>query len=108
VEGAIASRLNQPRRMRAAFTQALDRDPRNWYATLELAALDALEGDTTASLERLDRVAELNPRESLTEEVRQGLLSGNPVTLAELDANFLERYCRVHGQELGPSGCETP
>jgi O-Antigen ligase len=108
VEGAIASRLNQPRRMRAAFTQALDRDPRNWYATLELAALDAVEGDTAASLERLDRVAELNPRESLTEEIRQGLLSGNPVTLAELDSNFLERYCRVHGEVLGPKGCETP
>jgi hypothetical protein len=108
VEGAIASRLGQERRMRAAFNEALARDPRNWYAILELAALDALQGEAPAAIERLDRVAELNPREPLTEEIREGLLSGSPVTLEELDNNFLERYCRVHGQELGPNGCETP
>jgi O-Antigen ligase len=108
VEGAIASRLGQPQRMRTAFEDALERDPRNWYATLELAALDALEGDRAASLERLDRVAELNPREPVTDEVRRGVLDGRPVTLEELDDVFLERYCRVHGQELGPDGCVTP
>jgi O-antigen ligase len=108
VEGAIASRLGERRRMRAAFEQALDRDPRNWYATLELAALDAVEGNAQASLDRLDRVAELNPREPVTDEIRRGVLKGRPVTLEELDDIFLERYCRVHGQELGPDGCVTP
>jgi hypothetical protein len=108
VEGAIASRLGEPRRMRVAFEEALDRDPRNWYANLELAALDALEGDAPASVQRLDRVVELNPREPLTEAIREGLLSGQPVTFEELDNSFLARYCRVHGQELGPNGCETP
>jgi hypothetical protein len=108
VEGEIASRLDQPDRMRSAFNRALERDSRNWYATLELAALDALEGDRAASLERLERVAELNPRETLTDEVRRGLLKNRPVTLAELDDTFLERYCLIHGQELGPNGCESP
>jgi O-Antigen ligase len=108
VEGAIASRLGDRERMRVAFEEALERDPRNWYATLELAALDAIEGDRPASLERLDRVSELNPREPVTEEVRQRLLSGSPLALKRLDDIFLERYCLVHGQVLGPSGCETP
>lgn len=108
VEGAIASRLGQQRRMRIAFNEALERDPRNWYAILELAALDALQGDVPAAMEGLDQVAELNPREPVIEQVRQGLLSGRPVALEELDDIFLERYCRVHGQVLGPDGCETP
>ena len=61
VEGAIASRLGQLRRMRIAFERALDRDPDSWYATLELAALDAIQGDRKSALDGLARVAELNP-----------------------------------------------
>ncbi|MGH2983591.1 MAG: O-antigen ligase family protein [Solirubrobacterales bacterium] len=107
VEGAIASRLDQPRRMRIAFDRALDRDPDNWYATLELAALDAIEGDSQSALERLQRVSELNPREPVTDQVRQGVLSGPPVSLETLDAIFLERYCRRLGRDPGPDGCEA-
>jgi O-antigen ligase len=108
VEGAIAVKLGDQERARVAYERALERDPRNWYASLELAALAALGGDTAASLERLDRVAELNPREPVTEQIRRGVLSGSPVSLGKLDDIFLERYCRVHGQVLGPDGCETP
>jgi O-antigen ligase len=107
VEGAIASRLDQPRRMRIAFDRALDRDPDNWFATLELAALDAIEGDPQSALERLQRVSELNPREPVTDQVRQGLLSGRPVSLETLDAIFLERYCQRLGREVGPGGCTS-
>lgn len=107
IEGAIASRLDQPRRMRIAFDRALDRDPDNWYATLELAALDAIEGDNQSALERLQRVSALNPREPVTDQVRQGLLSGRPVSLETLDAIFLERYCQRLGREVGPGGCTS-
>jgi hypothetical protein len=107
VKGAIASRLGQSGQMRVAFERALERDPRNWYAALELAALDAIEGDRQGSLERLDRVAELNPQEELTNRVREGLLSDQPVSLQALDADFIERYCRRLGREVGPNGC-TP
>jgi tetratricopeptide (TPR) repeat protein len=107
VAGAIASRLDQPRRMRIAFDRALDRDPDNWYATLELAALDAIEGQTLSALKRLQRVSELNPREPVTDQVRQGLLSGRPVSLEALDALFLERYCQRLGREVGPGGCTS-
>jgi hypothetical protein len=93
--------------MRIAFDRALDRDPDNWYATLELAALDAIEGETLSALERLQRVSELNPREPVTGQVRQGLLSDRPVSLETLDAIFLERYCHRLGREVGPDGC-TP
>ncbi len=105
VEGGIASKLNQPDRMREAFSNALERDPNNWYANLELATLDAVQGHRRAALDRLRRVAELNPREPLTARVRQGLLSGHPISTGELDAAFLERYCSVLGRDVGPTGC---
>jgi O-antigen ligase len=107
VAGAIASRLDQPRRMRIAFDRALDRNPDNWYATLELAALDAIQGDRQSALDRLARVAELNPREPMTDRVRQDLLSGHPTSLQTLDATFLERYCERLGREVGPHGCTS-
>lgn len=107
VEGAIAAQLGQRRRMRSAFEHALQRDPRNWYATLELATLDSVEGDKQEALERLDRVAQLNPREPLTSLVRQGVLSGRPVTIEALDAAFLERYCAVLSRRVGPDGTCT-
>jgi lipopolysaccharide biosynthesis regulator YciM len=93
--------------MRSAFEHALQRDPRNWYATLELATLDSVEGDKQEALERLDRVAQLNPREPLTSLVRQGVLSGRPVTIEALDAAFLERYCAVLSRRVGPDGTCT-
>jgi O-Antigen ligase len=105
VKGGIASRLDQPRVMRDAFSEALKRDPNNWYATLELATLDAVDGDRQAALDRLRRVAELNPREPLTARVRQGLLSNHPLSPQKLDAVFLERYCAVLGRQVGPGGC---
>jgi hypothetical protein len=104
VAGAIASQLGQPRRIRSSFDRALERDPRNWYATLELAALDGIEGNTQSALHRLDRVAELNPREPMTATVRQGVVSGHPVTLQALDAAFVGRYCQRLGRNPNPNG----
>ena len=107
VQGSIAARLGEDRRVRSSFEQALERDPHNWYAEIELAALDGVEGHKQSALARLDRVAALNPREPLTATVRQGVISGKPVTLDQLETDFLARYCRVLGREAGPNGCQT-
>ncbi|MDX6605688.1 MAG: hypothetical protein QOD14_228 [Solirubrobacterales bacterium] len=107
VQGAIAAKLGENRRVRSSFERALERDPRNWYAEIELATLDGVEGNKQSALARLDRVAALNPRESLTATVRQGVLSGKPVTLDQLDTDFLERYCQRLGRVAGPNGCQT-
>jgi hypothetical protein len=107
VEGAIAAQLGDRPRMRSSFDRALERDPRNWYATLELAALDALEGDRRAALAGLARVSELNPDEEATELVRRGTIAGRPVSLEHLQALFLERYCARLGRVPDPEGCRT-
>jgi len=104
VAGAISAQLGERRRMRSSFDRALERDPRNWYATLELAALDALEGDPAAAQRGLDRVAELNPREPLTAQVRQGVLSGRPISLEALDRAFFARYCQRLGRAPAADG----
>ena len=103
----IAARLGQNQQVRFSFDRALERDPRNWYAELELAALEGMEGNRQAALARLDRVASLNPREPLTATVRRGVLSGKPVTLRGLDSEFVSRYCQTLGRRAGPNGCET-
>ena len=107
VAGSIASRLGEDQRVRSSFERALERDPRNWYAELELATLDGIQGRKNSALARLNRVAELNPRETLTATVRHGVLTGHPVGLQRLDAEFLYRYCQVLGRAVGPNGCRT-
>ena len=107
VEGVIALRLNESRRVRSSFDRALERDPNNWYAELQLAALDGMEGRKPEALARLNRVAVLNPREPLTATVRQGVLTGKPVTLHQLDQEFVYRYCHILGRQVGPNGCQT-
>jgi hypothetical protein len=104
VQGEIASQLGEHRRMRSSFDRALERDPRNWYATLELATLDGVEGRRDQALARLDRVSELNPREPLTATLRNGIVKGKPLTLADVDHEFLVRYCRVLGLSATASG----
>ena len=107
VQGSIAARLGENQRVRSSFERALERDPGNWYAEIELAALDGVEGHKQSALARLDRVAALNPREPLTATVRQGVISGKPVTPDQLQTDFLERYCERLGRTAGPKGCQT-
>jgi hypothetical protein len=107
VQGVIALRLNENRRVRSSFERALERDPDNWYAELQLATLDGMEGRKPDALARLDRVAVLNPREPLTATVRQGVLRGKPVTLHQLDQDFIARYCQTLGRQVGPNGCQA-
>ncbi|MBA2545599.1 MAG: O-antigen ligase family protein, partial [Solirubrobacterales bacterium] len=107
VEGAIASQLGDQERMRVAFERALERDPRNWYARLELAALDAIEGDAKAAQAGLNEVEELNPLEPNIEFVREGVLNENPVPLTELDHSYRERVCRRLGRRTTARGCAT-
>ena len=72
-----------------------------------MAALDALDGDRADAIEHLDAVSRLNPREGLTGRVRNGLEQGQPLTLKELDAAFLERFCSRAGRRATSTGCES-
>ena len=95
VAGAIASRLGDRRRMRRAFVRVAERNPSSWYAHLELAIVDALEGKRRRALVRLRRAETLNPREDVIDLVRQKIRARKRISPAEIDAIFLERYRRL-------------
>jgi tetratricopeptide (TPR) repeat protein len=92
VAGAIASRLGDWERMRASFTRARDRNPQSWYAELELAVVDGLEGRRSAALRHLERARELNPREPAIADAERQLLSGRPIRPVLLDRMLLGRF----------------
>jgi O-antigen ligase len=89
--GAIANRSGRPERAVTELEEALDREPRNWYAHLELAIAQARLGRHADALASLGRAAELNPREDAIGEVREDVARGETVDLAELDSVFRQR-----------------
>src|SRR5262249_7211583 len=63
VAGAIASRTGNTPRMATSFLRALERNPHDWYAHLELGAAYANEGLRRQALAQLAIAHELDPRE---------------------------------------------
>ncbi|HUR84043.1 MAG TPA: O-antigen ligase family protein [Solirubrobacteraceae bacterium] len=80
-----AGRLEQAR---AALRDAVHREPRNWFAHLELALLDAQQGRTPAALRGLRTATALNPRQPVLGEVRELLRRGRPVAAADVEARL--------------------
>jgi O-antigen ligase len=91
VAGAIASRLGDLERMRAAFARALERNPRSWYALLELAVVDSNEGNFQGASRRLEQAAALNPREPALALARERLDAREPIPPDLLRRLFLDR-----------------
>jgi tetratricopeptide (TPR) repeat protein len=91
VEGAIASRLGDRARMRAAFGEALRRDPRDWYAHLELGIAASLDGDRPGAIREVREAQRLDPLEPAVTEVLAELRAGRRVSPAALDRLFLAR-----------------
>jgi O-Antigen ligase/Tetratricopeptide repeat len=69
VAGTLAWESGQLHRAERAFGRALERNPDDWYAQLQLALLARAEGRGAEALARAQRVRSLNPRESYAELV---------------------------------------
>ena len=91
VAGAIASRLGDRRRMRRAFVRVAERNPSSWYAHLELAIVDALDGRRADALRRLARARALNPSEPAITLVLERVRARKPVSPRTVDRMFLQR-----------------
>jgi O-antigen ligase len=94
VAGAIASRLHDWPQMRAAFTRALQRDPRDWYSHLELAVEASQTQDWASARRHLAAVRALDPMELVTNYVAQGVDAKKRVNAAAVDQMFLDRIRR--------------
>jgi tetratricopeptide (TPR) repeat protein len=90
VAGTIALRLGDRERADEEFRAALDRDPRNTYALLELGALEANRGDRRAALALLGRALALNPRDPFVPVVIKRVRSGERVNLDAVNSRIVD------------------
>jgi hypothetical protein len=98
IAATIALRLDRPRVARLAFRQALDREPRNSYALLELGGLAASTGDRAAGVRMVRRANQLSPRDPHIAAALERLESGRPLDLRGLNRSILNRARRRGGQ----------
>jgi tetratricopeptide (TPR) repeat protein len=89
VAGSIALRYGDLPRARAAFSDALARNPHGQYATLELGAIASVQGDRAQARELLDRAAALAPRDATAREARDIVRRGGVVDIARLNRRIL-------------------
>jgi tetratricopeptide (TPR) repeat protein len=92
-EGTIAVLLKQPRRAEQAFLEAVERESRNQYAWLHLAALASARQDRPLARRRIARAAALAPRDEATEQARATISDGVRITPLEALRDVL-KYSR--------------
>jgi hypothetical protein len=97
VEGAIASRTNDLSRMQRSYGRALDRQPSNWYAHLELGLARLALDDRGRAIRELRIARSLDPREPVIHTVLARVLSHRPVSRDAIDRVFLARLESVAG-----------
>lgn len=89
VKGSIALRYGDLPRARAAFTSALDRNPRGQYATLELGAIASVQRDPATAKRLLTRAVALAPRDPTAREALKVADDGGTVDIDALNGRIL-------------------
>lgn len=93
VAGTIALRSDDMKEAEAAFANAVEREPTNWYALLELGTLRIIDGDRDAGLAFLERASSLNPTEPLIAAAMRRARSRTPLPPERIDSILLDRVC---------------
>ena len=88
--GVIAIRSKAIPAARREFREALDREPENAFAILELALIDAESGARPAAVRGLRRVLELSPRNRVARDTLDQVLTGKPVSAERVNDELLE------------------
>jgi tetratricopeptide (TPR) repeat protein len=96
--GTIALRVGRVDTARREFAEALEREPRNVYALLELGAIASIEGDRQTALRLVGHANSLSPRDEAIRAALRRLRSGRPLRLRGLNQRILER-ARSRGSE---------
>ena len=89
--GTIALRLGRLDQAERSFRRALDREPQNAYALLELGVIAAERDDRAEATALLRRVRVLHPRDDIPAQVLQDLRAGRYVTAASVNRQLLRR-----------------
>jgi tetratricopeptide (TPR) repeat protein len=96
--GTIALRVGRLEKAKEEFGQALEREPRNAYALLELGAIASVEGDSRTALRLVRRANSLSPRDPALQAALSRLQADRPLELRALNRRILER-ARTRGSE---------
>lgn len=105
VGGAIAARYEDLPRADGYFRDALGREPRNWYALLELGVSAAQAGDPDQAGVLLGRARALNPRDPLIRQSARRVAAGRVITLSQVDQGLMGRVCQRLGRTDGTASC---
>lgn len=103
--GTIATRIGDTDLARERFAAALERAPDNWYAELEVGAIDALEGRRKQGLEHLSRARALNPMDPLVGEALRAARNREPLSLQRIERELLSRLCSRVGRTSDTDFC---
>ncbi|MHB8234938.1 MAG: O-antigen ligase family protein [Solirubrobacteraceae bacterium] len=87
--GGIALRFGDLSRADREFAEALRRNPRDTYATLERGAIASARGERARALALLRRTARLSPRDELIHEVLAVVNKGERISIDRLNRSIL-------------------
>jgi len=105
LKGSMALQVGNDAVAKDAFREALAREPKSWYAYLQLAMLAGSRGDAATARRYLDRSLALNPNDKVSDKVRRLLDEGKPIDPNELNQRFLSQYAsRFPGSLRPPTG----
>jgi O-antigen ligase len=93
--GSIALRLGRRADSERYFRQAIERDPGDAYAHLELGALLAQDGRRREAIATLGRAAALDPRDDLTAGVLRRVRRGKAVDIAAVNRQLAARSAKL-------------
>jgi len=95
IAGSIALRLNDLPRARAAFTEAIRREPRTQYAALELGAIASQLGQRRLAERELARAVALAPRDRIARAALARVRAGK-----RIDVDTLNRLIFTKARKL--------
>jgi Flp pilus assembly protein TadD len=96
--GTIALRVGRLDTARREFAEALEREPRNAYALLELGAIASVEGNRRAAVQLVERAGALSPRDEDIQLALRRLRDGRRVAPDTLNRRIRER-ARARGSQ---------
>ena len=85
----IASQRGDVVRQRSLLSQAIGRNPYDWFPYVEIGLLDARQGNRKAGLAFLEHALTLNPRDASIQFATERVRAGRPPSPAEMKKLYL-------------------